>query len=42
MAINVVSVQQYNGGLLLIQCYNHRGIQLNAMKRFALGAYVPT
>ena len=37
MAINV-SVQ-YNGGLvpditLLTQCYYHRGIRLNAMKRF--------
>ena len=41
MAINNVNVQ-YNGGLLpdviilLIQCYLHRGIRLNAMKRFCI------
>ena len=40
MAINV-SVQQYNGGLLLdnillTQCYYHRGTRLNAMKRFRI------
>ena len=39
MAINI-SVQ-YNGGLLpdiilLTQCYFHRGIRLNAMKRFCI------
>ena len=39
MAINVISVQQYNGGLLpdiilLTQRYYHRGIRLNAMKMF--------
>ena len=46
MAIDVVSVQ-YNGGLLpdiilFTQCYYHRGIRLNAMKRFVFGAYDPT
>ena len=40
MAINVVSVQ-HNGGflpdiILLTQSYYHRGIRLNAMKRFGL------
>ena len=41
MTINVYVSVQYNGGLLpdiilLTQCYLHRGIRLNAMKRFCI------
>ena len=41
MAINNVVCVQYSGGLLpdillLTQCYYHRGIRLNVMKRFCI------